>query len=322
MKKWIFGAVAALVAGLLAVFVVAPGIFNPGNTPGSSASPEVTRTGPTGVVKVLATTNVWGDIAKQLGGDWVEVTVIIDDPMQDPHSYEASARDQLAVNDAELIVMNGGGYDEFMHTLIDSAETAKLVVEAVPEVGSTGETDSHAHAHSHANEHVWYDFDSVGEFSEAFVAALNDLRPEAFTDVNKNYDSFKVELDNLKTRLEGLAGHSLGLGVLATEGVGNLLLEHAGFENLTPEALADAIEEETEVPPAALAKAETLLKNNLVAILVTNSQVEDQVSERLRKLAEAEGVPVVQFSELIPQEGMNYFDWMNQVLDQVQEAVY
>ena len=320
MKKWIFGAVAALVAGLLAVFVIAPGIFNPNATPSSSASPEITRTGATGVVKVLASTNVWGDIAKQLGGDWVEVTVIIDDPMQDPHSYEASARDQLAINDAELIVMNGGGYDEFMHVLVDSAETAKLVVEAVPGEESTGESD--VHAHSHENEHVWYDFHSVEEFSEAFVAALNDIRPEAFTDVNKNYDTFKVELDNLETRLEGLSGHSLGLGVVATEGVGNLLLDHAGFENLTPEALADAIEEETEVPPAALAETETMIKNNLVALLITNLQVEDQVSERLRKLAEAEGVPVVQLSELIPDADMNYFDWMNQVLDQIQEAVY
>jgi zinc/manganese transport system substrate-binding protein len=207
-----------------------------------------------------------------------------------------------------------------MHILIDSAETVKFVVEAVPELDSTGESD--VHAHSHDNEHVWYDFDAVDEFSQNFVAALADLRPESFTDVNKNYDDFKVELDNLQVRLEGLAGHSLGLGVLATEGVGNLLLEHAGFENLTPEALADAIEEETEVPPAALAKAETLIKNDLVAILVTNAQVEDQVSERLRKLAEAEGVPVVKLSELIPDSGMNYFDWMNQVLDQVQEAVY
>ncbi len=322
MKKWIFGVIAAAVAGLLAVFVIAPGIFNPSANPSSSSTPEVTRTGATGVVKVLASTNVWGDIAKQLGGDWVEVSVILDDPMQDPHSYEASARDQLAVNDAELIVMNGGGYDEFMHTLVDSADSVKFVVEAVPEPDSTGESDSHAHSHDHANEHVWYDFDSVDEFSQNFVAALTDLRPEAFTDVNKNYDAFKIELDNLKTRLEGLAGHSLGLGVVATEGVGNLLLEHAGFENLTPEALADAIEEETEVPPAALAETETLIKNNLTSILITNLQVEDQVSQRLRKLAEAEGVPVVQLSELIPEAGLSYFDWMNEVLDQIQEAVY
>jgi zinc/manganese transport system substrate-binding protein len=216
--------------------------------------------------------------------------------------------------------MNGGGYDDFMTTLIQAADEVKIVQMAVPVAESTGESETHAHTHD--NEHVWYDFDVVGEFSQNFVAALTDIRPESFTDVNKNFDNFKIELDNLKIRLEGLAGHSLGLGVVATEGVGNLMLEHAGFENLTPEALADAIEEETEVPPAALAKTETLIKNNLVAILITNAQVEDQVSERLRKLAEAEGVPVVQFSELIPEAGMNYFDWMNQVLDQVQEAVY
>jgi zinc/manganese transport system substrate-binding protein len=216
--------------------------------------------------------------------------------------------------------MNGGGYDDFMTTLIQAADEAKIVQMAVPVAESTGESETHANTHD--NEHVWYDFDAVGEFSQNFVAALTDIRPESFTDVNKNFDTFKVELDNLQVRLEGLAGHSLGLGVVATEGVGNLMLEHAGFENLTPEALADAIEEETEVPPAALAKTETLIKNNLVAILITNAQVEDQVSERLRKLAEAEGVPVVQFSELIPEAGMNYFDWMNQVLDQVQEAVY
>jgi zinc/manganese transport system substrate-binding protein len=320
MKKWILGLIAAAVAGLLAVFVIAPGFFNPNANPSNSASPEVTRTGATGIVKVLATTNVWGDIAKQLGGDWVEVTVILDDPMQDPHSYEASARDQLAVNDAELIVMNGGGYDDFMTALIQASEDVKIVQMAVPLAESTDESD--VHAHSHDNEHVWYDFDAVGEFSENFVAALTDIRPESFTDVNNNFDTFKVELDNLQVRLEGLAGHSLGLSVVATEGVGNLLLEHAGFENLTPEALADAIEEDTEVPPAALAETETLIKNNLVSILITNLQVEDQVSERLRKLAEAEGVPVVQLSELIPEAGLNYFDWMNQVLDQIQEAVY
>ncbi|MEN9872295.1 MAG: hypothetical protein RL450_230, partial [Actinomycetota bacterium] len=38
--------------------------------------------------------------------------------------------------------------------------------------------------------------------------------------------------------------------------------------------------------------------------------------------AEAEGVPVVQLSELIPEAGLSYFDWMNEVLDQIQEAVY
>jgi zinc/manganese transport system substrate-binding protein len=326
MKKWVLGVIGAIVVGLLAAFVVGPVLFGPkpDSTSSANPSPSVTRDGATGVVKVLASTNVWGDIVKQLGGEWVDVQVIIDDPLQDPHSYEATARDQLAVNDAELVVLNGGGYDDFLNQLVNSAdsEEPKFVIFAVDAEDSHGESDSAAHAHDHENEHVWYDFVSVMEFADKFLATMGELRPESFDDLNQNYDFFSSEVANLTVRMEALRDHSLGLGVIATEGVGNLLLEHAGFVNQTPEALADAIEEETEVPPAALAETESLIENGLISLLVTNSQVEDQVSARLIKLAEANSVPVVQLSELIPDPQMDYLDWMNQVLDQLQEAIY
>jgi zinc/manganese transport system substrate-binding protein len=326
MKKWVLGVIGAVLVGLLAAFVVGPVLFGPKPDPSSTANPtpSVTRDGPTGVVKVLASTNVWGDIVKQLGGDWVDVEVIIDDPLQDPHSYEATARDQLAVNDAELIVLNGGGYDDFLDQLVNTAdsEEPKFVIFAVDPEESHGESGSEAHAHDHENEHVWYDFVSVMEFADKFLATMGEIRPESFDDLNQNHDFFSSEVANLTTRMEALRDHALGLGVIATEGVGNLLLEHAGFVNQTPEALADAIEEETEVPPAALAETEALIENGLISLLVTNSQVEDQVSARLTKLAEANSVPVVQLSELIPDPQMDYLDWMNQVLDQLQEAIY
>ena len=326
MKKWILGVVGAVVVGLLAAFVVGPVFFGPKPDATSTAnpSPSITRDGATGVVKVVASTNVWGDVVKQLGGDWVEVEVIIDDPLQDPHSYEASARDQLAVNDAEVVVLNGGGYDDFLSQLVNTAdsEDAKWVIYAFDPEESAGARDSEAHAHDHENEHVWYDFVSVMEFADKFLGTMGEIRPEAFDDLNQNYDFFSSEIANLTIRMEALRDHSLGLGVIATEGVGNLLLEHAGFINQTPEALADAIEEETEVPPAALAEAEALIENRLVSLLVTNSQVEDQVSSRLSKLAESKSIPVVQLSELIPDPKMDYLDWMNQVLDQLQEAIY
>lgn len=326
MKKWVLGVIGAIVVGLLAAFVVGPVLFGPkpDSTSTTNPSPSVTRDGATGVVKVVVSTNVWGDIVKQLGGDWVDVDVIIDDPLQDPHSYEATARDQLAVNDAELVVLNGGGYDDFLYQLANTADSGepKFVIFAVDPEESHGESDSAAHSHDHENEHVWYDFVSVMEFADKFLATMGELRPESFDDLNQNYDFFSAEVANLTIRMEALRDHSLGLGVIATEGVGNLLLEHAGFVNQTPEALANAIEEETEVPPAALAETESLIENGLISLLVTNSQVEDQVSARLIKLAQANSVPVVQLSELIPDPQMDYLDWMNQVLDQLQEAIY
>ncbi|HEX5857745.1 MAG TPA: zinc ABC transporter substrate-binding protein, partial [Microbacterium sp.] len=71
-------------------------------------------------VSVVASTNVYGQIAEEIGGDLVEVTSIIDSASQDPHSFEPSAQDQLTVTNADLTIENGGGYDAFVDALIGS----------------------------------------------------------------------------------------------------------------------------------------------------------------------------------------------------------
>ena len=101
---------------------------------------------PTGPIAITATTNVWGSIAEFIGGDMVEVTSIVDQPNIDPHSYEPSARDLLAVQDAEMVLVNGGGYDSFMDSLVDQAEGSRVVLRAVE-----GEGD-HDHGEDHSDE--------------------------------------------------------------------------------------------------------------------------------------------------------------------------
>ena len=98
-----------------------------GATLGSSGSSAAAD----GKVQVVASTNVYGDIAAAIGGDRVDVTSIISSTAQDPHSYEASAEDQLTISRAGLIIENGGGYDSFMDSLIDATGTEAPVITAV-----------------------------------------------------------------------------------------------------------------------------------------------------------------------------------------------
>lgn len=324
MRKWI-----KAIGGALTVAFVAAGLYtffinstsSPEETGSSSPSPSptLTRDGETGVIKVVTSTNVWASVVEILGGDWVEVTPIIEDPLQDPHSYEASARDQLALSEADLVIANGGGYDEFMVQLMAALDGEQTFV--------TLTDGEHDHEHSetdtaHANEHIWYDLEEVGHASELIVDAIVELRPEAFDQITTNFDFFISELDNLEIRREALREKALGIGYVAAEGVANLMLDEAGFENVTPEALADAIEEEREVPPAALKQATDLIEGDVAGLLVVNAQVSDVATEELRAVAEAVGVPVFEASELIPASDMDYLDWMASILDQLQEAVY
>ena len=303
------------------------GNTDPTDEPTAQPSPTLTREGDTGVIKIAASTNVWGSIAEILGGQWVEVTSIVSDPLQDPHSYEASARDQLAISEAELVIANGGGYDDFMDQLVNAVDGERVYLRLVE--GEHLHTDEEDHGdeaqgevHDHENEHIWYDIHAVEEASEMIVEAITELRPESFDRVNQNFDFFMAELENLEIRLEALREKALGLGFIATEGVGNLLLDEAGFINQTPEALADAIEEEREVPAASLKQAEDLISGKVVSLVVVNEQQLDQGSDLLVEAANAAGVPVVELSELIAEPGMDYLDWMASILDQLQEAVY
>src|SRR5690554_4569768 len=136
-----------------------------------------------GVISIVASTNVYGDIAAQIGGDLVEVTSIIDDPSQDPHSFEADARVQLALSKADIVIENGGGYDAFVDQLLGSLDLPEQIVISAVESspldleGEEGH-DDHDHDHGVFNEHVWYDFSTVAAVASSIRDALVKLDPD------------------------------------------------------------------------------------------------------------------------------------------------
>jgi zinc/manganese transport system substrate-binding protein len=322
--------VGALLAGLGLFALLANFVFaNNGSDVTETSSPTLTRDGETGKIKVVTSTQVWADITELVGGDWVEVSVIVPDN-QDPHSYEATARDQLAISEADLVIANGGGYDSFMDQLVAASDTDLIFLKLVEgEHLHAGETEvtheEHDHDHAEeANEHIWYDFALTLDAASHIVEAIVELRPEASESTQAGLEFLTSEMGNLELRLEALRERALGLGFVATEGVANLMLLNAGFENLTPDALADAVEEERDVPLDALEEAKSLLQNKVAAILVVNITTTDAATDELIAAADAGNRKVVRVSETAfgSGEDLDYLDWMNLVLDQLQEAIY
>ena len=75
-----------------------------------------------GMVSVVTSTNVYGDIVRQIAGGKATVTSIISDPSQDPHSYQASTKVQLKLSKAKPVVENGGGYDDFVDQMLSTGK--------------------------------------------------------------------------------------------------------------------------------------------------------------------------------------------------------
>ena len=281
-----------------------------------------------GRLTVVASTDVYGDIAAQVGGDLVDVTSIVTNASQDPHSFEPSARDQLTVSKADLIVENGGGYDAFIDALIDSSGTEAPVVTAVehshdwPENdGHEAETaegaddaaaDEHGHDHAHVdgfNEHVWYDPHTVAHVAAAIAEQLGELSPDDAGTFTANAEAFGADVEELEASLEGIGAAHAGEQVFVTEPVPVYLVQAAGLENATPDAFSEAVEEGQDVAPATLLESLGLLRDGSVRVVITNTQTGGAETQEIVDQAEELGIPVIAFSETLP-EGETYISWM------------
>lgn len=253
---------------------------------------------------IVASTNVYGSIAEAVGGDLVSVTSLISSPAQDPHSFEASARDSLAISRADVVIENGGGYDPFVDQLLgDSTARVITVVEA-----------------EGLNEHVWYDLPAMEDFARELASVLGELDAANAATYAANAETFAGELEVLVERTRELASNLDGTGAVVTEPVPLYLLEAVGLVNLAPEAFTQAIEEGADVSPVALQQTLDVIANGDVVLMAYNSQTASAETGRVRAAAEAAGIPVVDFTETLP-DGEDYLSWMTANLDAIQSAL-
>ncbi|QYF91567.1 zinc ABC transporter substrate-binding protein [Arthrobacter sp. PAMC25284] len=285
-----------------------------------------------GTVDVVASTSVYGDIVSIIGGDKVRVTALISRVSQDPHSYEATTQDKLAVSKAELIVENGGGYDDFIHKLADdtgldhgsliSAVDVSGLAPAAADAGSSAAPDGAGHSHGYGsfNEHVWYSLPAMGRLADAVAARLADLEPANAETFRINAVSFKESLGQLEARLAALKSTSDQVPMAVTEPVPLYLLEDAGLENKMPMAYLAAIEDDADVPPVVLKDAVDLMGSGAVRLLAYNTQTEGPQTQAVKKAAEDAGVTVLDFRETLP-EGQSYVQWMTANVDSISAAL-
>ncbi len=297
-------------AGLASLVLAACGSSSPPSTPGADAS--ATMSAP---ITVVASTNVYGDIAKQIGGDKVQVTSIITDPEQDPHSYEANTQNQLALSKATLVIENGGGYDDFVDTMLKAANNPSAqLLNAVTISGKT------APAGGELNEHVWYDFPSMAKLADQISTALGKADTADAAAFTANAEAFKQRLATLQGQEADVAETAKGTAVAITEPVPGYLLEACGLVNATPEEFAEAIEEGDDVSPKVLAETLALFSGKKVQALVYNEQTAGPQTEKVKQAATDNGIPVVPVTETLP-AGKDYVGWMTGNLDTLDKAL-
>ena len=149
------------------------------NTPGNGS--------PAATIEVVAAENFYGDIVRQLGAGHVSVISILSDPNVDPHEYESSVQDSVAVSQAQLVIENGADYDAWMDKLLAASPNPNRIVLTASNLAVSKLPD---------NPHFWYSLDNIKAISSAITATLEKFDPADKASFEAALSSFQQSLDS------------------------------------------------------------------------------------------------------------------------------
>lgn len=145
-----------------------------------------------GKINIVATTTMIGDLANQVGGDFVSVTTLMSVGV-DPHLYQPKASDTTALLKADLIIINGLHLEGQMGEVLENVDASKLLI-----IGDYLNKDELIHIDKDTvDPHIWFNVLNWKLASAAVTKKLIEMDSDNTTSYQTMGDNYLVELEEL-----------------------------------------------------------------------------------------------------------------------------
>jgi ABC-type Zn uptake system ZnuABC Zn-binding protein ZnuA len=147
--------------------------------------------GPEPKLRAVATTTIVGDVVRNIGGEAIALTVLLP-PGSDPHSYEPTPRDLIALAEAKLIFINGAGLEAHLEPFLREAKAPVISVsEGLALRRLNGDLDPH----------VWFDPQNLLTWIRNIEEALSAADPANTAYYAANARAYELALRGLDARI-------------------------------------------------------------------------------------------------------------------------
>jgi len=254
-----------------------------------------------GKPSVVAAENFWGSLAAQLGGDRVEVTSIIRNPNADPHDYEPTAADARSMASAQLVIVNGIGYDPWAQRLLAANPVSGREVLDVGRVVGVP---------NGGNPHQWYSPHAVRDVIGAITDRFKKLAPGDGSYFDKRRSAFESKaLAPYHHLISVIRARFGGAPVGASESVFAPLAQALDLKLLTPPSFLSAISEGTEPTAEDKATIDRQIRSHQIKVYVYNSQNATPDIQRQIGEARSAGIPIATVTETLVPANASFQAW-------------
>lgn len=266
-------------------------------------------------IKIFATQNFYGQLAKQIGGQYVEVHNI-DNNQADPHHFEISIKERRLLDQADIVIQNGLSYESWLsshskqtasHTESNDKQQRIVVADLLDKP-------------NRSNPHIWYDPKTMPALADALTHILSQKAPLHRSFFRLNLHIFNERYQRLNQQIADIKKHYAGSAITATEPLFNdmasamgLVMQHTRFQ--------EAIMNHTEPSARDAAALEDDLRHKRIKVLIENQQTHTPFSKRFVEIANQASVKVVSIRENMPADQNDYIVWMGKQLNDLKQAL-
>ncbi|MBP9742539.1 MAG: zinc ABC transporter substrate-binding protein [Burkholderiales bacterium] len=241
-------------------------------------------------IKIVTAENFYGELSREVGGSYVEVHSIINNPNADPHLFTTSPKVNQLLQEAQIIIYNGANYDPWIEQILSSLTNKSAIIINVADLIGVNNGE---------NPHIWYKPQTFMVLAKQLASIIIKLNPKSKLYINQNLAYLLKQNLLVLQSIQDIKLHYNGIMVGATEPVFGYMASAMGL-NMQGMDLQWKIMNNTEPSPQILANFEELLTKHQVKVIFYNSQVVDAVVKNILELARQNHIPIVGISETMP----------------------
>jgi manganese/iron transport system substrate-binding protein len=154
-------------------------------------------------LRIVTTTNIIGDVVSHIGADKIELTTLMATGI-DPHSYVPTPADAAAINDADVVFVNGAGLEANLTDIFESAggDAIRIYLSQGLELrdadyAAANAGDEHGHEAEKTDPHVWFDVKNVIHWVDTIQSTLSALDPANAETYQMNAQAYTSDLEEL-----------------------------------------------------------------------------------------------------------------------------
>jgi zinc transport system substrate-binding protein len=263
------------------------------------------------------------ELASTIGGDKIEVSNLVP-PGSEPHDYEPSPQDIIRLNNAQLVVLNGAGFESWSGNVVPDLQSKGVtVVELSKSIGELlqGTPESEATSQGSATDpHFWLDPVLYQQEARFMGQTLGQIDPS-----NKDY--YAVNAENFANKLQKVAdNYQTGLSACPLH---SIVTSHAAFGYLAKRygltvAAISGLSPDSEPSPRKIAELTDLVKQSGIKYIFTETLLSPKIADTLASEANVQTLvfnPLEGLTKAEMAAGEDYISVMERNLQQLRLAL-